>query len=142
MKGYRTILLNMAAGLALDGGISWSSIPPQYQPWLHVAVVAWMCLAIVLRLITDTPVGQKLEAKIEQELGITPAQMQDLVARLPQQASVDALMGQIRDLGVAVRALRPAAPPAPAVPAAPKPPAAIAPNPPVPPATAAAPPAA
>lgn len=115
MKGYRTIIVNMLMALAMGGTIQLSSLPPQVQSTLTVAAMVWAFVAILLRLITTTPVGQKFEAAVEKDLGITPEQMNALLAKLPQQADLNALFTQGEKIVAAVESLNADKHPAPVV---------------------------
>ena len=106
MKGYRTIIVNMLLTLAMGGTVQFSNLPPAAQHWLTIATLAWGFIAILLRLVTDTPVGKKLEADVERELGLSPAQMDALIARLPAKADVADLMAQGQKVIAAVEAMK------------------------------------
>jgi hypothetical protein len=79
MQGYRTIIFNAAMTLAAGGTVQFSDLPPDAQHWLTLAVMAWGMIAVFLRLITTTPIGQKAAATVEQDLGITPDQLAQIV---------------------------------------------------------------
>ena len=58
LKGYKTLLINsltVVAGI-LEGKHSIDVIPPDWQAY---TVVALALINILLRLMTNTPVGQK-----------------------------------------------------------------------------------
>ena len=106
MKGYRTVLFSIVMTLAMGGTVQFSSLPPEAQHILTLLAMAWGFVAIFLRLVTTTPVGQKLEAAVGHDLGITPAQMQALLSRLPQTADLNALLDQGEKVIAAVEALK------------------------------------
>lgn len=79
MQGYRTIIFNAAMTLAAGGTVQFSDLPPDAQHWLTLAVMAWGMIGIVFRLITKTPIGQRVEATAERDLGLTPDQLAQIV---------------------------------------------------------------
>jgi hypothetical protein len=107
MQGYRTIIFNAAVTLAAGGTVQFSDLPPDVQHWLTLAVMAWGMIGIVFRLITETPIGQKAEATVERDLGLTPDQLAQIV-----QAVLHAVRNTVETMPVAVV-------PAPAIPARP-----------------------
>lgn len=96
MKGYRTVLFNMGMTLLAGGTVQFSDLPPGAQHWLTLLVGAWGFVGIFLRLVTRTPIGQKVEAELEKDFGITADQMAEIVAELPQKADIAALVDQGR----------------------------------------------
>lgn len=86
MQGYRTILFNAAMTIAAGGTVQFSDFPPQAQHWLTLAVIAWGMGNVFFRLITKTPIGQKLVAVVEQNLGLTPAQAAAIAIEANRQA--------------------------------------------------------
>lgn len=89
-QGFRTVLLNVAMTFVVGGTLTISQVPMPYNEWLMALTIAWGIAGIALRLITTTPFGKKIEAVIEKDTGITQAQMDALVARLPE--------GDIKDI--------------------------------------------
>lgn len=83
MKGYRTVAFNVLMAVVMGGTVQMSDLPPDVQHWLYVLTAVWTVVALALRMITNTPIGKKLEAKVESDFGLTDAQVQALVARLP-----------------------------------------------------------
>jgi hypothetical protein len=79
MQGYRTVIFNAVMTLAAGGTVQFSDLPPDAQHWLTLAVMAWGVIAVFLRLITKTPIGQKSVETAEQYLGITPDQLAQIV---------------------------------------------------------------
>jgi hypothetical protein len=89
-KGFRTVLFNVAMTFVVGGTLTVSQVPMPYNEWLMALTIAWGIAGIALRLITTTPFGKKIEDTIEKDTGITQAQMDTLVARLPE--------GDIKDI--------------------------------------------
>lgn len=79
MQGYRTIIFNAVMTLMAGGTVQFSDLPPAAQHWLTLAVMAWGMIAVFLRLITRTPIGQKAAATAERDLGISPDQLAQIV---------------------------------------------------------------
>lgn len=118
MKGYRTVIANALFSLITTGAVQYSSLPPDAQHLLTILSLAWGFVGIFLRLVTNTPVGQKLEAEIERDFGLTADQMNQLLSKLPQKADLNALGDQFEKILAVVN--QPAPAPAPAgTPAAP-----------------------
>lgn len=85
MQGYRTIIVNAVMMLTGEGTVQFTDLPPDAQHWLSMLIMAWGLLVIFMRLITKTPIGQKMVAVVEQELGLTPAQAQAIRDDVMQQ---------------------------------------------------------
>lgn len=86
MQGYRTIIVNAVMMLTGEGTVQFSDLPPDAQHWLSMLIVAWGVLMIFMRLVTKTPIGMKLAAKVEQDLGLTPAQAAAIAIEANRQA--------------------------------------------------------
>jgi hypothetical protein len=106
MKGYRTIYLNIVMTLAMGGTIQYSSLPHDVQALLTLGAAIWGFTAILLRLITTTPIGQDLEGVIEKKLGVSHAALQAVIDRLPQGTDYAQLVKSVNQIGGAVTALR------------------------------------
>lgn len=98
MKGYRTIAFSIAT--ILLGLLGRHVAPDLINAYLDVIFAAVGLGFIVLRMVTDTPFGQK----IAKDLGTSPAAIQNLVATLDpdSQATLNSAVG---DLNAAVERL-------------------------------------
>ena len=97
LKGWRTVLVQILFTSGMVGGIQTSDLPPLAQHLLTLGATAWGLIGLVMRMVTTTPIGQSIEAMVEKDTGITQAQYDALVAKLPQ--------GSITDIPARVSAL-------------------------------------
>lgn len=56
MKGWRTIVFNLAAGLVAVYELTSDQVPEEWKPYL---LGAYIVGNVVLRVVTTTPVGMK-----------------------------------------------------------------------------------
>jgi len=100
--GYRTVIL---FGIATVAGIFGHHLPPEVLQQYSTDVIALIGVAgVALRLITNTPFGQKEVAKLEAS-GIVPEDIvQQVLANLPQQGDWADLRAQVAALKQALDA--------------------------------------
>jgi hypothetical protein len=113
MQGFRTLAFNILAAVGAVAGIQTAPLPPSWQAWMTVGAAAWGVIAIGLRAITTTPIGKKVEADIEKDLGFSDTQMQQLVDLLPPKDDLVTAIAAVKQLQVAAAPLlAPLTPPA------------------------------
>lgn len=95
MTGYRTVIFNIVMTLGMGGTVQVADLPPTWRAMFTLGVAAWGLVAILIRIGTTTPIGQKIETDIETRFGITHEQMAALIAKLPQAADMNAVSAQI-----------------------------------------------
>ena len=100
--GYRTVIL---FGIATVAGIFGHHLPPEVLQQYATDAFAVICvIGVLLRMITNTPFGQKEVAKIKAS-GIVPEDIvQQVLAKLPQQGDLVALLAQVEALKQALDA--------------------------------------
>ena len=94
LKGYRTVLFNVAIGVVTLLGLHVA--PDAINRWLDVIIPVTVVGNVLLRAITDTPMFNALAAK----QGLSPAAIADIkgaVASLPAGADLPAAVNDLTD---------------------------------------------
>lgn len=92
MQGYRTIIFNIV--MLTVGMLGWKVSPDVTNHWLDVFFAAWAIGAILLRLITTTPIG----ATVNSEIAALTDRVHFLISRGPSSGDITELAGAVRDL--------------------------------------------
>ncbi len=100
--GYRTILFNCVTGFAAILGCKLS--PETAAAWGSVLASFWTVGNILLRQVTTTPLGQKVEAGLIAD-GVPAGLIEAIKAQLPTAADTSALTSAISAFATAVEKL-------------------------------------
>lgn len=93
--GYRTVIV---FGIVTVAGIFGHHLPPEVIQTYATDIIEIAGVAgVVLRLITNTPFGQKKIQQLEQS-GVSSDLVGDVLAKLPQQADLSTLLTKVQEL--------------------------------------------
>lgn len=79
MKGFRTIAVSLISlVVAMVGGQTIDMTPLQHE-FVNLFLALSYSIIILLRIVTDTPVGRKVVDEVAKDIGLSPEMKQELV---------------------------------------------------------------